>query len=1241
MALFAISPLSSALLTSAEVVISKPIEFSRIVPRANAQLPIVANRETYFRTMAALMRNVSTSAWISDKSLTLPFWPSIESGQLGPELVSRYDSWTAETIALHTDLNCQDMALESDTLEPTPYSAYDRMQHGPYKGIEPMVHFVLKSNDACTYNMSFHPTAGQISAGGLTWSNTSTLFVQSKTLLLLGRKPFPAEVSKTSPYARHSASDECANRDIVILSTPWAKDVQFNTSWGPGIEHNRTFERSPEFRMKALLCQSHYFQESRNVSALMTTGRPPNITSTHVDSANRTLIPKELLDISKFERTILQDSWADYFNRDSMQTDAARGLDDVQGPYADPKIVRSAPVFTGVGPLLGAIYSFNITRMFEDKDFGAQVARVKGRFFTECLREALRDPAAVETNTIRGETTLIEERVMVLREIGIALAVLFLVSSLLLALVFWVSRLTFRPLNLSTDPGSAIGHAMLIRSQSEQASIFRKNHKASHKKLQEVLKQDMFYIQDGEIRATENHASSSTILRLSMLFALFCFLVCVLIAVMILNAFSIRSRLSQQAFIYEADISKLGLSFSTFAPISIAPTVISVVIGLWWDQLDSTFRILQPYISMSRRPTPIRNGAGLTYRSKTWAGAAIKAALNRHWILFMVALGSVLCQILTVSMSAVFERQSTNVIHPTIFQRTLEDRMLPITTTHRAADDLWSGTNPGRLPWKVLNELLLDPPKNWLPGATIQLSLNGTKPTWTHDGWSFIPIDMSKASGLAPVQPNPKQGISYPSNVTITTQALRAKLECQRIPEIANISTWLNTTDNLPSSYQEEVDIPGSKDGYVLPPTIFNDGPSNTSTFATGSMIRCCSNTTTNDTDTAVIGYWSPVEVKRFPYEDRQWPVPFVTKWIVGKPRGGGEDALVFDEVPAMQAARCLPTIEAADARVTVDKDTGTVHSFEILNSVRPAQEAWSEVFVQRNFTGSSSNQHLNETYKGPVNMTTSYGVLFMGSMFKAANDKITLWEYIQDNAFVMRDMESGMNMDLMSYSMYNLVNRDPSALLDYDTLVTYAGRTFETFFQHFVTNGLSLETGGLAYQKIGDNSMQELGAPITWNGTALPQREYANQNTNRTAEGEVSSRIQILHMNSVATYLSVAIVIWLIGTTIVITWLQRKYTSTLIRDIQLIADVLVLVAGSDSLLELLQDRGYGVKKSADVKTMLGWFRDRDGEVRWGIEVVGGRAPVEWVEAPKVRNDSPEKGVSRRPLLPWRRKQTT
>jgi hypothetical protein len=106
--------------------------------------------------------------------------------------------------------------------------------------------------------------------------------------------------------------------------------------------------------------------------------------------------------------------------------------------------------------------------------------------------------------------------------------------------------------------------------------------------------------------------------------------------------------------------------------------------------------------------------------------------------------------------------------------------------------------------------------------------------------------------------------------------------------------------------------------------------------------------------------------------------------------------------------------------------------------------------------------------------------------------------------------------------------------------------------------------------------------------------------------------------MNTTATYLSTAILIWLIFTTLLVTGLQRRYTRFMNRDVQLIADMLVLIAGSDNLLELMENEGVESKKSDNVRTMLGWFRDRSGEVRWGIEVVGGENAVEWVDAPKV-----------------------
>jgi len=225
--------------------------------------------------------------------------------------------------------------------------------------------------------------------------------------------------------------------------------------------------------------------------------------------------------------------------------------------------------------------------------------------------------------------------------------------------------------------------------------------------------------------------------------------------------------------------------------------------------------------------------------------------------------------------------------------------------------------------------------------------------------------------------------------------------------------------------------------------------------------------------------------------------------------------------------------------------------------------------------------------------------------------------EKLNDNAFNIRDQDFGLNMDLMTYSMYTLGRKDPEALLNYTTLTNHANRTLQTFFQHFVAHGLSTTGGGWVYQKVDDRSMEALGRAVDANGTIIPDYVYPVVNTDRAIMATVSNRIQVLYMNPVATYLSTAILIWLIGTVVVIVCLQRKYTSSMFRNVELIADVLVLVAGSENFLKLAQREGVMLKKDGDIKTKLGWFKGRDGSVRWGIEVVGGQNAVEWVDAPK------------------------
>ncbi|KAF1913324.1 hypothetical protein BDU57DRAFT_504408 [Ampelomyces quisqualis] len=765
----------------------------------------------------------------------------------------------------------------------------------------------------------------------------------------------------------------------------------------------------------------------------------------------------------------------------------------------------------------------------------------------------------------------------------------------------------------------------MFKPRLARSSIIRSLHSASRVDSYTALQSDKYFSSNNKLHKGDDN----TVRMLSLLGIL---LALVLVALLVLNAFSGRSLLSQRAFIFEADISNLGLSFSRFAPISIAPTVISIVVGLWWDQLDSTFRILQPFISMSRGPTPINAGAGLTYRSKSWVGAAIKAGRNKHWVLFMVAIGSVLAQVLTVSMSALFERESRDFVQQMTVPHNLEVRQVPFiiqvnTTGAFAAKD------PAV---EVLDNLYLDAPTNWLYGAGIQDSYNGTELPWAAEGWSFLPVDLSgifNDSSVRSSQGDAGDKAISSINITITTPAIRARLDCRAIEQVANISSWIerqvldNDGDIYPDEEWAQINTTDMTKTYQLLPQIFEGTDSQTTMISRAYDAMCCGNGSRADPQRAVMGYWSPVypsdltsEKPDFPYQNLTWPMPITTKWLVGTAFNMSRGTttakyLYFTDVPRIQAARCTPIIETAEAEVKIHRDTGKVISYTIGSTVAAAEQAWKDVFVQHEY---GSKTAMNVSSPESMNISTSFGVLFLDSLLGTADkqESLSVYERTDFNAFAFRDQNHGISMDLMTYSMYLLARKDPEALLNYTTLATYANRTFQTFFQHFVNSELSLDKGGFAYQPIGDNTMETIGRS-TNNGTFLARDSISVPRTNRNITASVSHRIRVLHMNVTATYLSAAILTWLIFTTVVILCLQRRYTRFMNRDVQLIADMLLLISGSDNLLELVAEKGTEFKKNKDIKTMLGWFKDRDGQVRWGVEVVGGSNAVDWVDAPK------------------------
>lgn len=82
-----------------------------------------------------------------------------------------------------------------------------------------------------------------------------------------------------------------------------------------------------------------------------------------------------------------------------------------------------------------------------------------------------------------------------------------------------------------------------------------------------------------------------------------------------------------------------------------AITALAVAIKLAWGALDTTTRLMEPYYQLSRRHAPPRT-LTLDYLALPFAWVAVRALLNRHWLVAAVAAGSVLTELLTVLVSS-------------------------------------------------------------------------------------------------------------------------------------------------------------------------------------------------------------------------------------------------------------------------------------------------------------------------------------------------------------------------------------------------------------------------------------------------------------------------------------------------------------------------------------------------------------------------------------------------------------
>lgn len=319
--------------------------------------------------------------------------------------------------------------------------------------------------------------------------------------------------------------------------------------------------------------------------------------------------------------------------------------------------------FGGMSALLASQYKYDWTAMSQDSNLTKVAAKVRNRIFEEVLRTSLEKSSRSIPDRITGNGRLEiqERRVLVGQAVSFVLIALFSISAILLVLVIRVSRSKRRPLNLEYDPGSVLGMASLIAHDAEIPKTMRLHgpNTTSSDLAGEAYGKGRYFTSPGRLQALrigpETQPSQTTpisniapeepkILRRRTLLGLAAFMIAQIIAIAVLYKQAGSTGLHRSAFTYNITIEMMG-RYGSFSPFAIIPTVIAIALALWWDVMDKTFRLLQPYQALTTSPKRPSGGITISYRSSYWLWASSKAAFKKHWLLAMVTFGTFLAQV--------------------------------------------------------------------------------------------------------------------------------------------------------------------------------------------------------------------------------------------------------------------------------------------------------------------------------------------------------------------------------------------------------------------------------------------------------------------------------------------------------------------------------------------------------------------------------------------------------------------
>ncbi|CAD0114041.1 unnamed protein product, partial [Aureobasidium uvarum] len=1012
----------------------------------------------------------------------------------------------------------------------------------------------------------------------------------------------------------------------------WSKGPSYNSSILSKGSSNSTKEcdsRSMFFvksgkapQLEAHLCQTQYYSADVPVTVVLNQSSTQIIIDREEYSRNRQPLDPSKYNTLQLEDAFLSPSWSTKFATSS------------QAHYAGPLLAIAA----------GPGYNNDPEEILESTDVVQRASEMHQQFFGEMVLLELENRLDQSIEAASGLITTTEQRVIVNIGVGITLGALLLLTTCGIVAVTYYSNLSRRSLNLHQDPGQIAVAASLVVGDTNAKSAFAGSGQLSKEALSQRLASFRFSMYRGSLfAAPEDCASRSenpipAILRTWMCPPLLVFLFVLLACIATFFQISRTSGIHQAPFVYEFK-TQIFNTAAKLAPYSILPTLLAVGVKLWIAAVGDTLKRFQPYITMAEAPTLLTDSVLVEYLNTPTALVSLKAFRHSHWILALAGLGALATEFFTVSISALWDLETKNLDRSISITHQFEIRQVPRIDEYILPYHAPAYADVQR--YYVLSSIYSSSLQSWLYSATLELTHQAPTPPWSKDAWSFLPLDTRNLSyNDALIKDISATALIQARNATLETLAVRARLDCKPETFVANTSSWVEKIDFKNRTMWNSTNKPPNLDhGYIL------RGPAN---MGSGSeYLTCCGNTTNGTSGTAAVGYWSNLDYSSSSIntEKETWSyeqMSMTSKWIVGRPldtlyqpypnNTNNPARWIWLEEPQIAAITCTTIIEKANASIDVSTDTGVVYDYRILDTPVNATEAWLDKYLSHNTSVDYSG---DMTYIGTNGVADliSWGYIFLDSVMnsgRAEDVSTTQWEpnkpeNLEDRAFNFRIR--GLNADFMSYSMLQLANNSKEALLDTDTLISLANKTFGVFFKHFASENVTSSLGGNVYQPIGAKLPWSLGfvtnntmyatasdVPAAYQGALGVENSTAS--TPRSTSAILHVPVEQLVMSPTAVILCLSLLAFLILAITVIFTANRNTIKKLPRDVDTLASTLAFVYGSEKLLDWVQTRsekqkpwykGWTFRDSqagaTKQRAMMGSFKNADGAQLWGIEL--------------------------------------